>query len=152
VAWLRQDLDRLPPWARARACRLTCFKPLDQPNTPEEVAGEVGWTVSKLLAVERGRGAVSDLADPLGSCANRVTTVQSDIAQSKRFLDWLRPGGPWVLTAIPPQGGRTETQTFTNLEAAGKWLETLSGKQNLYFMVNPTRGAVDKKAKKEDVA
>lgn len=75
----------------------------------------------------------------------------SDIDQSIRFLQWLRPEGPWVLTAIPPEGGRTETETFTDTGKARAWLEKLSGRQNLYFMVNPTRGKVDKKAKKEDV-
>lgn len=80
-----------------------------------------------------------------------MTTPTSDIAQSIRFLQWLRPEGPWVLTAIPPEGGRTETETFTDTGKARAWLEKLSGRQNLYFMVNPTRGKVDKKAKKEDV-
>ncbi len=56
-----------------------------------------------------------------------------------------------MLTAIPPEGGRTETKTFTDPGQAHGWLEALSGRRNLYFMVNPTRGKVDKKAKKEDV-
>jgi len=81
-----------------------------------------------------------------------MSTPQPDTPQALRFLDWARPGGPWVLTAIPPEGGRTETQTFTSLDAAGKWMDGHQGKRNLYWMVNPTRGAVDKKAKKEDVA
>ncbi|WP_306003582.1 DUF5906 domain-containing protein [Brevundimonas sp. C43] len=80
-----------------------------------------------------------------------MTTPISDIAESTRFLQWLRPGGPWVLTAIPPEGGRTDTATFTDVAEAEKWLSSRSGKLNLYFSVNPLRAATDKKAKKEDV-
>lgn len=81
-----------------------------------------------------------------------MTTPNSDIAESIRFLQWLRPEGPWVLTAIPPEGGRTDTATFTDVAEAEKWLSSRSGKLNLYFSVNPLRAATDKKAKKEDVA
>lgn len=81
-----------------------------------------------------------------------MTVPSSDINESLRFLKWLRPGGPWVLTAIPVEGGRTETETFTEEAKAAAWLTRLSGKQNLYFSVNPLRQATDKKAKKEDVA
>jgi P4 family phage/plasmid primase-like protien len=68
-----------------------------------------------------------------------------------RFLQWLRPEGPWVLTAIPPEGGRTETKTFTDPGQARGWLEALSGRQNLYFMVNPARRDLTSKASKDDV-
>lgn len=70
------------------------------------------------------------------------------------FLDKLRPGGPWVLTAIPPEGGRTDTATFTmaNAERLTNWLlQHERDGNNLYFMVNPARGVLSSKAKKEDV-
>lgn len=78
--------------------------------------------------------------------------VQSDLDQSIRFLEWLRPGGPWALTAIPAEGGRTTTATFTDPDEARAWLAERSGVLNLYFAVNPLRATADKKAKKEDVA
>lgn len=77
---------------------------------------------------------------------------QSDLDQSLRFLEWLTPGGPWVLTAIPPEGGRTTTETFTDPARARAWLEERTGVLNLYFAVNPLKAATNKKAKKEDVA
>lgn len=78
--------------------------------------------------------------------------LQSDLDQSIRFLEWLRPGGPWVLTAIPAEGGRTTTVTLSDPGDTRAWLAERSGKLNLYFAVNPLRANTDKKAKKEDVA
>lgn len=82
-----------------------------------------------------------------------MTTPNSDIAQSIRFLEWLRPGGPWVLTAIPTDGGLTTTATFTEEKNARlrSWIEERSGKVNIYFMVNLNRAPLQRKAKKEDV-
>lgn len=77
--------------------------------------------------------------------------AETDTEQAVRFLEWLRPGGPWVLTAIPPEGGRTNTQTLSDAESVRAWVERFSGKQNCYFMVNPARGTLSSKAKKEDV-
>jgi hypothetical protein len=37
------------------------------------------------------------------------------------FLRWLRPDGPWVITAIIPDG-KIATRNFTDLDAAGKWM------------------------------
>jgi hypothetical protein len=70
------------------------------------------------------------------------------------FLDKFRTGGPWVLTAIPNEGGRTDTATFNmaNVERLIKWLESHEERgNNVYFMVNPARGPLSSKAKKEDV-
>ena len=38
------------------------------------------------------------------------------------FLELLRPGGPWVLTAITPDGPTT-TETFFKADAAATWIE-----------------------------
>lgn len=69
------------------------------------------------------------------------------------FLRWLRPGGPWVLTAITPDRGTIDTQTFDESHLAGlkKWLEANNGSANCYFMVNAARGPLAKKASKNDV-
>lgn len=81
------------------------------------------------------------------------TELRGDTDQSLRFLEWLRPGGPWVLTAIPPErgSGRIETATFTDPGAARSWLDERNGKLNCYFMVNPARSPLSSKASKEDV-
>src|SRR5262245_56036193 len=67
------------------------------------------------------------------------------------FLDKLRPGGPWVLTAILPDGG---TQTITAKTAAqvDGFVRKYNGKRNLYYSVNPTRKAMTNKAAKKDIA
>jgi hypothetical protein len=68
------------------------------------------------------------------------------------FLERLRPGGPWVLTAIIPNG-ETDTRTFTDAAQAEVWALEWNKTKNLYFHVNPIiRTAVAKKAEKTDIA
>lgn len=82
-----------------------------------------------------------------------MTQMTGDPQASIDFLRWLRPGGPWVLTAIPPEGGLTETATFSeeSLTKLSAFLLRHVGSRNVYFMVNPARSALTSKAKKEDV-
>jgi hypothetical protein len=77
--------------------------------------------------------------------------AKSDIEIAIDFLEKFRPNGPWVLTAIVPDKG-TKTITALTMAAAKHFLQENSGKANVYFMVNPTRAALDKKAAKTDVA
>ncbi|WP_329768241.1 VapE domain-containing protein [Stenotrophomonas muris] len=68
------------------------------------------------------------------------------------FLTRFRPGGPWLLTAIVPDG-MTSTRTFTDADAAERWaLDENAAGRNLYFSVNQTTRALDKKATKADIA
>ena len=74
-----------------------------------------------------------------------------DYKESIDFLEQLRPGGPWVLTAIIPDG-QTETRTVTDLAAARKFIAEHNGKRNLYYSINPTKTPISKKAAKADIA
>ncbi len=67
------------------------------------------------------------------------------------FLDNYRPGGPFVLTSIVPDG-KTETRTFTDSKEAEAWAIRQNENKNIYFHVNRTRGPLTAKAKKEDIA
>ena len=67
------------------------------------------------------------------------------------FLEWLRPGGPWVLTAIIPNGATT-TITARDANEVREFIRANDGEQNLYFSVNPTRRAMRSKAAKTDIA
>jgi hypothetical protein len=71
--------------------------------------------------------------------------------EAERFLQKLRPGGPWVLTAIVPDGA-TETITARTTEDVAAFIRKHDGKKNLYYSVNPTRTALNKKAAKIDIA
>ncbi len=76
--------------------------------------------------------------------------------KTKDAIDFLKrwsAEGPWVLTAIVPDG-KTETATFTPdaWQRAAAWIEENQGKRNLYFHVNPVRRAMTVKASKEDIA
>jgi hypothetical protein len=70
-------------------------------------------------------------------------------AESIAFLEKLRPGGPWVLTAIVPDG---RTITANNPKEAQRFIRDHNGRCNLYYSVNPTRGILAKKAAKTDIA
>src|SRR4051794_24435332 len=67
------------------------------------------------------------------------------------FLELLRPGGPWVLTAITPDGPAT-TETFFKADAVARWIERENASRNVYVMAAEATGALRKKATKDDVA
>ena len=56
------------------------------------------------------------------------------------FLRVLRPSGPWVLTAIVPDGATT-TETFEATDEAGvrKFIEMHNATKNIYFTGNLVR-------------
>lgn len=77
--------------------------------------------------------------------------LQTDLKEAERFLLWAHPQGPWVLTAIPVEGGGTNTETFFDIKAALGWVDQRSGRENIYWTVNRVRGALSKKPSKEDI-
>ena len=76
---------------------------------------------------------------------------RSDPRIAIEFLELLRPGGPWVLTGIIPDGP-TQTITATSATEVSNFVRANNGKKNLYYSVNPTRTAMTSKAKKSDIA
>lgn len=69
------------------------------------------------------------------------------------FLEHLRPGGPWAITAIVPDGA-TVTRTFAASETQemAAFIRQHNSTKNVYFSLNPTRTAMSSKAKKADIA
>jgi predicted P-loop ATPase len=67
------------------------------------------------------------------------------------FLEKLRPSGPWVLTAIKPDGP-IETITANGADDVRGFVERNNGVRNLYFSVNPTRTTMFSKAAKVDIS
>ena len=89
----------------------------------------------------KGNGAQAD------SAAERL------FSESNRFLEQLRPSGPWVLTAILPDGGASTITVTTHTAAeVDAFLHEHNGKWNLYYSTNPTKTAITKKASKADIA
>lgn len=71
---------------------------------------------------------------------------------SIEFLQWLRPTGPWVLTAIIPDGAiYTRTFKAEHERGLGNWLKQ-HAKKNIYFQVNSSGNVVlEKKATKDHI-
>ena len=78
--------------------------------------------------------------------------VPSDCYEATDFLEQLRPGGPWVLTAIDPTAGKIEALTAHNASEVLDFVRAHDGKRNIYFSLNPTRTATTRKAAKTDIA
>jgi hypothetical protein len=68
------------------------------------------------------------------------------------FLEQLRPGGAWVLTAIAPISEAIKTVTVHTTAEADAFVRRYDGRRNLYYSVNPTRRPMRKKAAKADIA
>ncbi|MGY4503743.1 P4 family phage/plasmid primase-like protein [Bradyrhizobium sp. GM24.11] len=80
------------------------------------------------------------------------TTEES--SEPIEFLKSLQPAGPWVLTTIVPDGrGRTTTRTFSRNDerAARNFIALRNVTENVYYTVNSTKTAVNKKPSKEDM-
>ena len=67
------------------------------------------------------------------------------------FLACLRPGGPWVLTAIHPDRRGIETRTLRTRGEVEAFCDRHRDR-NLYYSLNPTRRAMEKKAERTDIA
>jgi hypothetical protein len=78
-------------------------------------------------------------------------TLALDVNMALNFLQALRPNGPWVLSAIVPDGA-IFTDTVETAAAAQAWIVAHSrAGRNLYYALNPCY-PMDKKAAKLDVA
>ena len=77
--------------------------------------------------------------------------LAADPEAALAFLDLLHPGGPWVLTAITPDGPAT-TETFSTLDAAAAWITRENARRNIYWMPAEATGPLRRKATKDQVA
>jgi len=68
------------------------------------------------------------------------------------FLQKLRPGGPWVLTAAQPDRLGIETITARDADGVLRFVAKHDGKWGHYYSPNPTRTAMTKKAAKTDIS
>ena len=83
---------------------------------------------------------------------DEAAALRPDTGIAVAFLERLRPGGPWLLTAIVPDGGLPTTITARTAEQVEVFIRQHNGKRNLYYSVNPTRIVLTKKASKVDIA
>src|SRR5712671_6974409 len=67
------------------------------------------------------------------------------------FLQQLRPGGPWLLTAIVPDGTTTSREVSSEADLQA-FVILHDGKRNIYYSINPTKRPMSGKASKIDIA
>ena len=116
------------------------------------IAGPGGFAILAGSTVPEGEYSVlhdAPISDASECLRPKVSQTGEDIAVD--FLQKLRPRGPWVLTAIKPDGP-TKTVTARTADEVRSFVRAHNGKRNLYYSVNPTRGATAKKAAKTDIA
>ena len=92
------------------------------------------------------------LPDPATATDQKDLSGKTDDAVA--FLESWHPGGPWVLTSIVPDGGKTNTATFAaaSLAHLRQWIDARQGRQNIYFTVNAVFGEVEVKPNKGAIA
>jgi hypothetical protein len=75
----------------------------------------------------------------------------SNANEALKYLELLRPGGPWLLTAFQLNGLPRSSWATTAAEVRA-FVTKHDGSANVYYSVNPTRGRIEKKAAKVDIA
>ena len=76
---------------------------------------------------------------------------KTDADAAVRFLEWKRPGGPWPITAIVPDGHTTPTTWLENADEVRDFVAKESGRANLHYTVAELRRGVARKPKKTDL-
>ena len=76
---------------------------------------------------------------------------QTDTDVAVRFLEWKRPGGPWPITAITPDGHSTPTTWLENADEVRHFVAKESGRANLHYTVAELQRGVARKPKKTDL-
>lgn len=81
-------------------------------------------------------------------------TVKSDSSASIDFLNQWDSEGFWILTCISTDKKGMETRSFSKDErsAARDWIDRWNGDRNIYFLVNPAREELKKKADRQQIA
>lgn len=109
------------------------------------------------MSKEREAPTPSEAQGLRSSGTHSPVSSESSVAPAKDsqkavdFLKSFRPNGPWVLSAIVPDG-KIRTNTFRDPKTAHQWIDAVNGGENLYFHVNSTGDAtLFDKAKKKDI-
>jgi hypothetical protein len=76
--------------------------------------------------------------------------VWTSLKVANAFLEWLRPGGPWVLVAIVPEG-RITTKTLDNADDVAAFITEHNTTAGIYYTPNHCRGRMNKKPSKTDI-
>ncbi|MEM6413532.1 MAG: hypothetical protein AAF720_02625 [Pseudomonadota bacterium] len=100
-----------------------------------------------------GREVSKEVTSARTSFDSKDSLSTADVNEAVAFLRKFRPGGPWVLTSIVPDG-RISTTTFRDEQQKmlQQWLEGKVGRKNVYFQVNATgEKNITKKTTKADI-
>jgi predicted P-loop ATPase len=118
-------------------------RPLARPRGAQCAAGSVG------RAPMNAHDPNPPSGEPVGAEHEAGASMAADIVVD--FLNRLRPGGPWQLSAINPNvNNDIKTVTATTADQARGFINRYNGDHNLYYAPNPVR-VKDKKASKTEV-
>ena len=127
-------------------------EPLLRDSGPERrKAGDQARQDWRALQTSPHAGGI--MPDSYGSTtgAGKQGASAAEFSVSISFLKQLRSNGPWVLTAILPDGGApTITKTVHAAREVEAFLHEYNGKRNIYYSTNPTKTELTKKASKAD--
>lgn len=75
---------------------------------------------------------------------------KTNVEDAVRFLEWKRPGGPWPVTIITPEGG-TPTTWLDDADAVRGFVRRHSGRTGIYYTVAEVAPGIGKKPSKPDL-
>jgi predicted P-loop ATPase len=126
-------------------------KPWNNPTEQTKARAQVANALPADAAPAEATGAEAENRTPAVMAPPAPAGAIPTASPAVEFLEKLRPGGPWVLTAIIPDG-ETETTTARDAKAVDAFVAKYDGECNLYYSVNPTRRVLASKAAKIDIA
>jgi hypothetical protein len=141
---LRRPFTFQKPIVNTRAATMSTTSP-----TKKMPHARVGERRAKTTTKNAGGGRQRKINSTALPATQLVAT-----SQSVQFLEALRPGGPWWLNAFPPErGGEVEGELAKNAAEIDRFVAAHNGKLNIYFTLNPLRGAPkSRKPSKLDIA
>jgi ProQ/FINO family/Family of unknown function (DUF5906) len=151
---VRVDLDGNPAGlvtADEAALARSMLRELDAVAVRIEI-GRAGVPSGKRVIYWRdAAGGVLVMNQPLQTLSVVTATANFKYHDAIDFLERVRPGGPWVLTAIDPNSRGIETIPANTPTEIDHFVARFNGSWNIYFHINACFKPITSKAAKTDV-
>jgi hypothetical protein len=81
----------------------------------------------------------------------REQPPQPDLGAATKFLQHIRPRGPWLLVALEPDNEHPIARTFSDVDKAANFVRRHNTTSNIYYHINLTQQPMSEKASKKDM-